>query len=360
MLKLKLQDVTGMFRRTTYGPIGVDLGTRSVKLVQFSADGQRLVDAVRWELPVAEETPNSEELDQQLIEALKLAREGRQFRGREAVACLGARDLFVQNIRVPKASGAELEKIVRQEAGARLPFPAAESELRFLDGVDVRQQDLVKREVIVIACHQPALARMLQVVEAAGLRPVAVDAEPMALLRCYAKQFRRDEDRVQRAMFVHVGAARTAAIIAEGASPLFIKYLELGGRQMDDAVARHLKLSHAEATQLRRHNGDRRADQQNPEITHSVAESLRPVADKLAAELSMCIRYHSVTFRGQPLARLVLGGGEANSQLLDSLQARLDIKCELGDPLRSYEVNIPGGRRGQWDVAVGLALRELG
>jgi type IV pilus assembly protein PilM len=354
-----MQNLISAVRSTKYGPIGVDLGSRSVKLVQFTADTTRLIDAVRWELPNID-GGSSENISQQLSDALRAAREGRKFRGRDAVVCVGARELFVQNVRVPKAAGAELEKVVRQEAGGRLPFPATEAEVRFLDTADVRQGDLVRREIILLACHQPSILRLVSIVEDAGLQPIAVDAEPMALLRCYAKQFRRDDDRGQRSMFVHIGSAKTTVLIAEGASVLLIKYLDIGGRQMDEAVAKLLKLSPLEATQLRRHNGDRRVDQQDPEITASVTEAVRPVVDRLAQELSMCIRYHSVTFRGQPLTRTVLGGGESTQQLLDALQRRLDIKCELGDPLRRYDVNVPGGRKGQWDVAVGLALREMG
>ena len=72
----------------------------------------------------------------------------------------------------------------------------------------------------------------------------------------------------------------------------------------------------------------------------------------------MCVRYHSVTFRGQPISRVVVGGGEAAGTLTEELAARLDLKCELGDPLRNFELAIQTGRRGQWDLAVGMALRE--
>ena len=36
------------FRRA--GPIGIDLGSRSVKMVQFSADRNELIAAGRWEI----------------------------------------------------------------------------------------------------------------------------------------------------------------------------------------------------------------------------------------------------------------------------------------------------------------------
>src|SRR4029077_5537568 len=126
-----------------------------------------------------------------------------------------------------------------------------------------------------------------------------------------------------------------------------------------DAVAHHLDMALSEAALLRRHNGDRRADQQDPEIARTVAEATRPAIERLASELALCVRYHSVTFRGQPLARIVISGGEATQAIVEQLSARIEPKCELGDPLRNYEIAVQTGRKGQWDVATGLALRTI-
>lgn len=349
----------GLFTKKKLSPIGLDLGTRSVKLVQLNQDRTRVVEAARWDLPL-DVLPGDEGYSDRLIEAIGQAREGRRFRGREVVLCLGWRQLSVQNLRVPKpAAGVSLEPIVRQEVESRLPFPTAEAELRFLETADVRQGDAVRREVIVMACHRPVLDQTMRIIDAAGLRPVAVEVEPAALLRCYHLQYRRGEDQHQRSIYVHVGHGSTVVIIAQGAEVLFVKYIELGGKHFDEGVARHLQMSLADAWALRRHNGDRRTDQQDPEVARSVVESIRPLVDKLVSEVSLCVRYHSVTFRGRPLTRLVLAGGEATQALVDTLAAKIDIKCELGDPLRSFEHGVLPGRKGQWDVALGLALRGL-
>jgi type IV pilus assembly protein PilM len=114
-----------------------------------------------------------------------------------------------------------------------------------------------------------------------------------------------------------------------------------------------------EAVALRRHSGDRRADMQDPEIARSLGQATRPILERLAAELAMCVRYHSVTFRGQQIARLVLGGGEATAQLLETLGRHLELPCELSDPFRSFPTVPNLGRKGQWDVAAGLAMRDL-
>ena len=346
------------FLKRRWGPIGVDVGSRTVKLLQFDANHSRVWEAARWDLPARPSVDDPTLRDADVIEAIRRAREARDFRGRDAVFCLSSGDLFVQNIRVPQFTGPELSRVVYIEAAGRLPFAGDEAEIRFIEAADVRQGDAVRREVILLACHRPALQRILHVAEQAALRPVAVDVQPGALLRCYARQFRREEDHQQRAMFVNVGASSTTVVIAQGSDAMFVKYVDVGGNQLDQAVAGHLKMKPDAAAALRRHNGDRRADQRDPEVTRSIAESIRPVLDRLAHELSMCIRYYSVTFRGRPLERVVVGGGEATESLAQWIDARIDAPCEVGDPLRSYQKPNSWGRTGQWDVAAGLALRQ--
>ena len=350
--------MVGWLSKRRGSPIGVDVGSRSVKLLQFDAERRRVLEAARWDLAPADSVDPGER-DAQVVKAIRQACEGRKFRGRRAVFSIASHDLFVQNIRVPQVTGEELSRVVCSEAAGRVPFAGEEAEIRFVEAANVRQGDVTRREVILLACHRPVLQRTVALAENAGLTAVAIDVEPNAMLRCYSKQFRRDEDQEQRAMFVSVGASTTTVVIARGGHAMFMKYVDVGARHLDEAVARHLKMSLSEAAALRRHNGDRRADQRDPEIARSLAESIRPVLDRLANELSMCARYFSVTFRGQRLERLVLGGGEATELLVDWLADRLDVSCELGDPLRSYERPPHTRRMGQWDIAAGLALREV-
>ena len=340
------------------GPIGVDIGARSIKLVQFSADRARIIDACRWDLPALPEGATPEQQADRLTSGLRQALEGRSFRGRDAVLCLNDRQLFLQNIRVKKDAG-DFSRHVAQEAANKVPFGLESAELRFCETADVRQGDATLREVIVFACQRTVIDQALSVVDEARLRPVAVDVEPAALVRSYAGQFRRDDDRQQRALMVHVGYSRTAAVIAQGDDLLFVKYIDVGGSHFDQAVARHLKMDLADAVSLRRHNGDRRSDMQDPEVARSIQEATRPAVERLAAELGMCVRYHSVTFRGQPITRMVLGGGEATQRLLDALGKQMEVKCELSDPFRGFSTVPNSVRKGQWDVAAGLALRDM-
>lgn len=345
--------------RRRYTPIGIDVGSRSIKLVQFTADRTRVVDVSRVELAPLPEEAGADARVARLADAIATARQGRQFKGRDVVLGLGDKQLFLQNIRVARGAGAEMDRLVQQEVAGKLPFPVVEAEIRYLEAADVRQGEQVLREVVVFACHQPTLDATLALCDAARLTPLAIDVEPAALARAYAAQYRREADQAQRAVLVHFGYTRSAVVIAQGDDILFVKYVDVGGALLDAAVARHLKMTLTEATSLRRHNGDRRNDQQAPETARSIAEATRPVLDRLVGEIAMCVRYHSVTFRGQPLVRLVLGGGEASPQILEALNKSIDLKGEMSDPFRALSVAPTTHRKGQWDVAAGLALRDL-
>src|SRR4051794_24213269 len=111
------------------GPIGLDIGARWIKLAQFSADGQKLIDVARAELVTHGEEITAEELRI----AVEKARAGRAFVGRQVVICLSDRQLFLQNIRVPKGSPAEMDRLVLQEATGRIPYRIEETELRYVE-----------------------------------------------------------------------------------------------------------------------------------------------------------------------------------------------------------------------------------
>mgnify|MGYP000592661297 CR=1 FL=1 len=324
--------------------------------MQLDGARRQIVDIARHEFNATD----PDERERQLVDALRRTRETHSFRGRTAVVCLSGDQLFVQNIRVPQATGDELRRIVSTEAANRAGFGGEEAEVRFVEAGDVRQGEGFRREVILLAARKAAVHKLTQLTEEAGLETAAVDVEPGALLRGYLAQFRRDEDQQRRTMIVNVGAGSTKVVIAQGASALFVKYIDIGGRQMDESVAKHFRVSLAEAASLRRNSGDRRADQRDPEVARTLLEAVRPILARLGNELAMCLRYFSVTFRGQPVEQIVLGGGEAGEQLTDWLQPRLDIPCRLSQPLRAFErCPAHGPRAGQWDVAVGLALREV-
>src|SRR5215831_17580675 len=180
--------------RRRFSPIGIDIGARSIKLVQLSGDRSNLIEAARVEMPPLADEATPQQQAQRIVDSLRRGLDDREFHGRDAVCCLSERQMFLQSLRVAKQSGSQLDRLVAQEAAGRVPFGLGEAELRYLEAADVRQGDQTMREVIVFAVQRAVLQQALGAVEHAKLKPVAVDVEPAALARSYAAQFRRDDD----------------------------------------------------------------------------------------------------------------------------------------------------------------------
>jgi len=101
-------------------------------------------------------------------------------------------------------------------------------------------------------------------------------------------------------------------------------------------------------------------------VNWTLHDAVRGEAEQLAKEISLCLRYCSVTFRGLRPTRVALTGGEAyDPALLKLLGNGLDCECVVGEPLRGIDLgdaDLGSERRGvltEWSVATGLALRGL-
>ena len=109
-------------------------------MVQVSGSPERaeLTALAQGLLPARGELTD-EQFDEQVAATLKLLTSEHGFRGRQVVSCVPAGDLHLQSVRLPLLPPAELEKVVRWEAQERLPFPAANAELRYLQAGLIRQ-----------------------------------------------------------------------------------------------------------------------------------------------------------------------------------------------------------------------------
>jgi len=188
----------------------------------------------------------------------------------------------------------------------------------------------------------------------AGLNPIVVDIEPGALLRSYSAQNRRDEERSLRVMLLHFGYGMTSVMITEDQDVLFVKNIEVGGRQIDEAIAEQLQLNTVEANALRKRK------QLDSQVAKTLQDAGRPIIEKLIRELSMCIRYHSVTFRGRPISKVILSGGEVTDEISQLFEQRLGIPCESSDPFRRIENRPKTDSPSQWEIAIGLSRRQVG
>jgi type IV pilus assembly protein PilM len=182
------------------------------------------------------------------------------------------------------------------------------------------------------------------------------------------KFIRRREDESEVHVLLDLGARRSQVVIGKGREISFYKPVEVGAVHLHDAVARKLEITLEEARALRRRLIESASDQQESRSTpdavrQAVHDATRGTIEELAKEISLCLRYYSVTFRGQRPARVRVVGGEATDpHVLGILSEALPISVEAGQPLVSVNTAAMTqadrrGCMGEWAVAFGLGLK---
>ncbi len=330
-------------------------------MVQLSghSESAEIVALAQGPLPLQADL-SEQRYEEQAAATLKLLVSDHGFKGHNVVSSVSADDLFLQSIRLPQLPVEELDRVVRWEAEERLPFPVPQAELRYLTAGQIRQEASVKQEVVLMACQQKLLQRHLRLLERANLVPLAIDIEPCAVLRAFRH---RQPDTDERIAYLHLGDNLTTVLIADGDNILFLKYVGTGGRDLDQAVAKHLDLELSEAHRLRMTVNNAATLDSQSDVHRSVIEAIRPQLESLASEVELCFRYFMVTFRGQSVSKLIACGSEANSWLADYLGQSLSCPVAVGNPFaalaRQPEASSILERPGRWAAALGLALRPL-
>jgi len=366
----------GLFGFNKYLPIALDLGTRTIRMLQLQRVGNtmRVAAADSWQYPnsLAE---GSDERQRATVEAVRRMRHSGGFKGRQVVTAMSCAQLEIKNVRLPRMPSAQLDQAVRAEAANRYDFPVTGDQLKYLDAGEVRSGNETQREIIMMAASAEAIDEHVSMVADMGLAPEHIDAEPVALFRVYERFLRRRSDDAAVTVAVDVGCTCTRVVVSRGRDIVFIKAVDIGSGRFTDAVARHASLDDEEARDLRRRasrqnaEGDRApgeadGDPERSSVDWTIRDALRSEVEGLSREVGLCLRYCSVTFRGLRPQEINLTGGEAcDATFVEMFREHLNMECHVGDSLRGIDsagVDL-GAQHGcvpaDWAICAGLAVR---
>jgi type IV pilus assembly protein PilM len=362
-----------MFRlmRSQLLPIGVDIGFDSVKMLQLEVvqDGLSVLCAAKREMP-EDARAHPDLRDGVAIDLIRQMLRQESFRGNSIVTTLPRQMVHVKNLRMPSIPHGELGAAVQFEARNIFPFDADQAHVRHLVAGEVRQGHDTRQEVIVLAATHDDVNFFLEQLNRSGCVVESLDFEPAAIYRSVERFIRRRQDESEVHVLVDVGWRGAQVVIGRGRDMSFVKPIEIGGRHFHEAVSRKLEIKPDEARELRRRiineTSPRSAapgDVEPDPVRQAVRDATRSIMEELAREVSLCLRYHSVTFRGQRPAKLRLTGGEAaDPQLQSILASALPIPVEAARPLLSVNTaamqeSDRRERMCEWTVAFGLALK---
>ncbi len=191
------------------------------------------------------------------------------------------------------------------------------------------------------------------VLRTAGLNPLSVELEMMALARSLITP------SPEAVMLVDFGAKATDFAVVEEGQIIFTRSIATAGEALTRAVASGLNLSPRQAEAYKKAYG---ADPN--QLEGKVVEAIGPVIEVIVDEMEKIIQFHQ-TEKKKTLNRVVLTGGTANLPEISSLLAKkLSLEIQIGDPFSqlikdSLASKVPAGEAPLYAIATGLAMKEI-
>ena len=398
-------------------PIAIDLGSQSIKLLQLSGTEQpNLVSAVTVAVPEALQNDAGKRLQFQL-EAIGPALKQGGFRGKRIVCSLPSSHTFCKHLQVQPAEGVTIDQLVAGEVSTQLSCDpsALVSRSMVVDGAHTATGG--KSEVIALTVARSLVCKLMDTIKAQRCQLVGLQPECLAVLHGFgAAAGKASPDAAS--VFLDIGAGSTKIYIGHGSSVVFAKTIQLGGRFLDQTIARQANCTLTEARAMRwgmkvltrgprqQHTPGRATPDgttngfsaaleavmklermQNEAAgqpaggvavaTATAAPAPSPPADEhggldlsepldtLTDEVNLCLRYYEAMFPSRRVQRAIFIGGESKHLgLCQHIARSLRMPAHVADPLA--RVGRDGGEKTfgidlrepqpAWAVALGLCL----
>jgi type IV pilus assembly protein PilM len=300
-------------KNSNRGTVGLDLDGAYIAAAQISADGVSRAASTELAPGVISdgEVTDVTALTEALRDFFKV--QGLPKRVRLGIA---NQQIVVRQMEIPKIDD-------EKERAAAVRFQAAEAIAMPLDevvldhqvvGEAVSPEGAARLRVIVVAARESMIARIVEAVRDAGLRPEGIDLNAFALVRALAMP--SDSTETAR-VYCHLGGVTNLAI-AIGTSCLFTRPLSAQWDSDDDNVAA-----------------------------------------ALAEEIRLSIDYYMAQPEARWVGEIVLSGpGSRRENLADELSALIEVPVTVAEPLGRLQAGrLPVDEDPyRYTVAAGLAL----
>ena len=351
-------------------PIGVDIGHQSIKMIQLAGRGGSydILAACKVDVdPAACVKPDSRR--DFVVSAVKEILNDGDFHGSSAVIGIPNDDVRITSIRVTDSETEDMNQVINKDLYERFDLDPQEDSIKYIYAGDVKEAEQLKKELVLFGTSSDVVNENITILESAGLVPVAIEPVPAALFRSVDSLLKQDSDPDQTLVVVDVGSSYTTIVLGRYGEIGFVKALRTGTSEFASEIAKRLDVSPDQAAVLRRSmlDGAGNAAAAGPgrvydiSVDQALMDAVRSVAERIAKEIALCLRYYTVTFRGKRVEKIVLsGGGAYEDHMADVIGGRLAVDVE---PARfsaklslTEQVCDDENPLSEWAAALGLSL----
>lgn len=341
-----------MFKQA--GVVGVELDTGVIRAVELKGKPgkAKLVMAGLMEIPQEAVVDGSVVQVSEVSEALGRLWAEAKFGSRKVVLGTFNQNVITRMIAFPKVPEAKLDQAIRLHAQEYFPIPLSQMIMDYAVVGEVQGNNGPELEILLVAAKTSSLEKGIAALQDSGLKPVVIDASPLALLRVLP-----EEKLTGTVAVVDISHGQSSLLMAVDGVPRYARLIPVSLKQYTDQLGLTLK--------------DVSVDEQVGENEPFVAAGGEPAqafnnwALAAAAEIRSTINYFVKQDSWPEVSSLYLSGPGARIPMLpELLQDELGLVVEVFRPLDKVAASEKKRidrqvAKPDFAISVGLALRGL-
>jgi len=339
--------------------LGVDIGSHTVKVVEYSGNGQkRAVRRVgRALVPNGAIEDGSIKDHEAISDVLKGLIENLQPRIRHASTSIAGYSVIVKKIRVPFVDEREIEDNIAIEAENYVPFEIDEVYLDFYP-LNNGNGDDQGTDLFLVAAKKEIVDDYAHLLQHIGLNPAVVDVDAFAMGNAFEGSYGVMSEAVA---LIDLGAQKANLNVISKGQSVFARDMAIGGNQITMAIQEATGMDFEEAEKIKI------SGTKDEALKSEVSRVIKDVCAEWVKEIKKALDYYKMNSKPEDAPRqLLLCGGSVLLPGLDKLFAqRLNLPVRLFNPFVNFESEKQIDQQyidsigPQMAIAAGLALRSV-
>jgi type IV pilus assembly protein PilM len=336
--------------------LGLDIGSKTIKIVELSKEGKTWKLKASGVIGYKGNPPEHLKDDKEfalLAEAIKRLCKETRVSTKNVVVSLPETQVFTRTVNFPPLTDSEISSAIKWEAEQYIPIPVSEAIIQHQ--IVERRTDINPPVVVVllVAAPRELVERYVKIVHMAGLQPVALEPDLMAMVRSLSPP-------QQTVLVVDFGARSTSIAIAKDSQLVFSRSIPTAGEAFTRAVAQVLGIDPHQAEEYKRTYG-----LLGSQLEGKIKNALDPVFRMVADEMRKAMHFYQTEEKGQKPTSIILAGGTSGMpEVVNSLTRLLGVEVVVGNPFFKVQLEPQisqnlAGYAPLYSVAVGLAMRDL-
>jgi len=352
----------------------IDIGTNSIKAVQFKAkkDKLTLIDIGIQKLPL-ETIVDGLIVDDSVVAAeLQTLLRSLKDKPKNIITTVPNDNLLIRNIEMPALDDKEIRESLKWEADEQLPYPVEEAALDYLKVEE--DQETIK--YIVAAVKKNVVDNYLHPFKKLNLKPKVINVQPMALVSLLDYQVEIDSNIA----VIDIGASATQITIANSYNIMLSRTIDTGGTNFTNSIMEVRDLDFQTAEDEKKEI-DLNSEQNEEEVSEEFLDSmpigmevesennleLSNIATRLSAEITRSLDFFNMKHRGEEVEKIFITGGASRLKgLKDLISNEIGREIILIEPFKNINIKLNNQANElvknynyEFAVAVGLAVSEV-